>query len=88
VSEHWDDNFESTIRQSLPYLSPEAPLGPDADLRDLGLDSVQMVGVLIAVENEYDIQFPDEMLTEETFASPGNLWRAVRSLTGTSETAG
>ena len=84
----WDDKFEVTVRQCLPYLAPEAPLAPDANLVDLGLDSVQMVGVMVAIENQYGIQFPDEILTLETFSTPGNLWRVVTNLSNPSEEAG
>jgi acyl carrier protein len=84
VTDHWDRNFEATIRRSLPYLPPDASLEPDASLLDLGLDSVQMVGVMVAIEDQYGIQFPDEMLTAETFSTPGNLWLAVSSLGGAS----
>jgi acyl carrier protein len=88
VTDHWDENFEPTIRQSLPFLAPDTSLAPDVDLLALGLDSVRMVGVMVALENEYDIQFPDEVLTAETFATPGNLWQVVSTLITVSEGAG
>lgn len=80
MTDRWDEHFESTVRPSLPYLQPEASLTPDASLLDLGLDSVQMVSVLVAIEEKYGVEFPDDMLTVETFATPSNLWRAVSTL--------
>ncbi|GLK99160.1 phosphopantetheine-binding protein [Dactylosporangium matsuzakiense] len=88
MTDQWDDNFEATIRQSLPFLAPDVSLAPDVDLLALGLDSVRMVAVMVALENEYDVQFPDEVLTAETFATPGNLWRVVAALISVTETAG
>ncbi|MFI7635078.1 acyl carrier protein [Nonomuraea sp. NPDC049400] len=53
----------------------------EADLWELGMESLAMVGVMVAVEDEFGIEFPDELLTRETFRSLAVITDAVMSLT-------
>ncbi|KJF21442.1 acyl carrier protein [Rhodococcus sp. AD45-ID] len=41
----------------------------DADLYALGLTSHASVNVMLALEDSFDIEFPDELLRKSTFAS-------------------
>ena len=52
----------------------------DADLYKLGLTSHASVNVMLALEDEFDIEFPDEALKKSTFASVTNIARVVGSL--------
>ncbi|PBC37858.1 acyl carrier protein [Rhodococcus sp. ACPA4] len=47
----------------------------DADLYALGLTSHASVNVMLALEDSFDIEFPDELLRKSTFASV----RAIKS---------
>jgi acyl carrier protein len=60
------------------------PTGVDAgaDLYDLGLTSHASVNVMLALEDEFDVEFPDETLKKSTFASIDNIEQVVASLTG------
>ena len=49
----------------------------DSGLRELGLDSMQSIELLFALEDTFGVAMPDELLTEKTFASAGSLWQAV-----------
>jgi len=53
----------------------------DADLYELGLTSHASVNVLLALEDEFDIQFPKSALKKATFASINNIEAAITSLT-------
>ncbi|MBI3214158.1 MAG: acyl carrier protein [Mycobacterium sp.] len=52
----------------------------DADLYQLGLTSHASVNVMLALEDEFDIEFPDESLKKSTFASVENITQVVESL--------
>lgn len=54
---------------------------PSADLYDLGLTSHASVNVMLALEDEFDVEFPDESLKKSTFSSIDNIERVVSSLT-------
>jgi acyl carrier protein len=51
-----------------------------ADLYDLGLTSHASVDVMLALEDAFDIEFPDEVLKKATFASVHNIAQVVESL--------
>jgi acyl carrier protein len=51
-----------------------------ADLYELGLTSHASVDVMLALEEEFDIEFPDEVLKKSTFASVHNIAQVVEGL--------
>lgn len=55
-------------------------LGDDSDLYEAGLTSLTTVNLLLAIEDHFDIEFPDELLSRRTFQSIGALAQAVESL--------
>jgi acyl carrier protein len=61
------------LRPFLRLLPAEADLPMDAELGRLGLDSMQSIELLMALEQEFGVTIPDEKITVETFATPANL---------------
>jgi acyl carrier protein len=57
-------------------------LGEDTDLYEVGLTSHASVNVMLALEDAFDVEFPDRMLRKDTFASIGAISTAVGELTG------
>jgi len=55
-----------------------------ADLYELGLTSHASVNVMLALEDAFDIEFPDEALKKSTFASVSNIEQVVERLTESS----
>ena len=51
-----------------------------ADLYKLGLTSTASVNVMLALEEEFDIEFPDEVLKKSTFASVRNIEQVIEGL--------
>jgi acyl carrier protein len=51
-----------------------------ADLYELGLTSTASVNVMLALEEAFGIEFPDEMLKKSTFASVRNIEQVVEGL--------
>jgi acyl carrier protein len=51
-----------------------------ADLYELGLTSHASVDVMLALEEEFDIEFPDEVLKKSTFESVHNIAQVIESL--------
>jgi acyl carrier protein len=74
----------ATIREILAAhgrLSVDAgSLGDDSDLYFAGLTSLATVNVMLALENHFDIEFPDSMLSRKTFASLESIAEAVAEL--------
>ncbi|MBB5119025.1 acyl carrier protein [Streptomyces eurocidicus] len=78
----WDQQFEDILRRALPYMEPGETILADLELRDYGLDSLGIVDLLMDLESTYGVQFRDESLSRETFATPAGLWATLSSLTG------
>ncbi|HYB24530.1 MAG TPA: acyl carrier protein [Solirubrobacteraceae bacterium] len=55
-------------------------LTPDADLYQAGLSSHASVNVMLALEDHFDIEFPDHMLTSSAFESIAAIEAAVSTL--------
>jgi len=51
-----------------------------ADLYKLGLTSHASVDVMLALEDAFDIEFPDEVLKKSTFESVRNIAQVVEGL--------
>lgn len=55
-------------------------LADDSDLYDAGLTSLITVNLLLAIEDHFDVEFPDELLSRKTFQSINALAEAVEGL--------
>lgn len=66
---------------------PVAELADDSDLYNAGLTSLATVGLMLALEDGFDIEFPDAMLSRRTFGSIASLAAAVEELAGSTTPA-
>ncbi len=64
-------------------LSQDALVYPeDGDLYQAGMTSHASVNVMLALEGEFDIEFPDHMLKRSVFESMASMRDAIGQLTG------
>lgn len=79
VDQHpWDDVFEKLLRDALgavPSLPPDRLT--DVPLAEVGLDSLRIVGLLVAIEQAYGITITEDAPLTEMFRTPRTLWEAV-----------
>jgi acyl carrier protein len=57
-------------------------LADDADLYQAGMTSHASVSVMLALEDAFDIEFPESMLRKSTFESVSAIGAALSSLAG------
>jgi acyl carrier protein len=55
-------------------------LPAEADLYQCGLTSNASVNVMLALESEFDVEFPDRMVKRNLFRSISSIERALREL--------
>lgn len=60
--------------------TPVDDLPDDGDLYAAGLTSLNTVNLLLAIEDRFDVEFPDDLLSRRTFQSIDTLADAVESL--------
>lgn len=79
-----DPNTLATIKdlvvEHVEPIDSVDELADDAVLRDLGMDSMSALNLMLDLEEEFDVQFPEELLTDETFRSAASLAEAIEML--------
>lgn len=79
-----DPSLEARIRLVLKQhgrLARDADqLGRDDDLYQAGLSSHGSVNVMLALEAEFDLEFPDRLLTRSSFQSVGAIGASLSEL--------
>ena len=71
--------FTMMLRPFLKYAG-EAEITAETRLRDLGLDSMQAIELLFAIEDGFGVTLPDDKLVDETFETAGRLWAEIARL--------
>jgi acyl carrier protein len=71
--------FQDILRPHLPFAD-SGDLVESNELASLGLDSMSIVGLLADIEERFDVELPDDILNEATFATVGSLWQALSPL--------
>ncbi len=74
-----DPEFATMLRKVLKYAGDQE-ITPGSRLRDLGLDSMQAIELLFAIEDGYGVTLPDDKLVDATFETAGGLWAEVARL--------
>jgi acyl carrier protein len=59
---------------------PVDNVADEADLYDLGMTSFASVQLMLALEEAFDIEFPERMLNRKTFQSIASIDRSVSEL--------
>lgn len=57
------------VRRILGPSATNRPLPIDARLSELGVSSIKMVSLMLAIETEFDLTIPQSEITPENFAS-------------------
>jgi acyl carrier protein len=78
----WDDRYLVLLREHLPELPEGTVLESNTDLAAAGLDSVQLINLVMALEAEYGVTFADEHFTDDTFDTAGAVWKVLQELRG------
>ncbi len=69
------------VRQILGPPAANRPLPIDARLADLGMSSLKMVNLMLALEVQFDVSIPQEEITPENFASITSVEAVIVRLT-------
>jgi acyl carrier protein len=74
------DRVVGIVREILERRSVSRQILPDDDLREAGLNSLDMVNLMLAVEAEFDLKIPDADMTLRNFRSISAIEVLVASL--------
>jgi acyl carrier protein len=76
------EKIRKIIKDHGRLATPVETLSDDADLYQAGMTSHASVNVMLALEGEFDIEFPDAMLGRKVFESVASIQDAISKLTG------
>ena len=62
-------------------------IGDDTDLYAAGMSSFASVQIMLAIEEAFDLEFPDNLLNRKSFQSIAAITRTVEGLVGSAEAA-
>jgi len=77
-----DERVRQILAQHGRLPTPVEQLQADSDLYKAGLTSLATVGLMLALEDQFEIEFPDGLLSRRTFGSINAITAAVEQLTG------
>ena len=70
------------VRRMLSERSITGDLTEDADLRDVGLTSLDMVDLVLSVEYAFDVRIPEAQITPANFRSIAAIDALLNTLRG------
>lgn len=78
--QHADPTIRRVLRDHGRLGVDADKLTADTDLYQSGMTSHASVNVMLALEGEFDVEFPDHMLKRNVFRSIASIERALREL--------
>ncbi len=82
ISDQQVSDIREVLGQHARLSVDPGSLGLDDDLFEAGMSSHASVNVMLALEDRFDIEFPDAMLTRSAFATIGAIADGVGRLQG------
>jgi acyl carrier protein len=76
------EKIREILRQHGKLGTDVTVLAEDGDLYEAGMTSHASVNVMLALEGEFDIEFPDRMLKRSVFQSISAIKAAIEELQG------
>lgn len=77
-----DDQIRAVIAQHAQLAVAADALLDDADLYAVGMTSRASVSVMLALEDRFELEFPDRMLRRSVFGSIASIRAAIGELSG------
>lgn len=75
-----EDRVRGALDTALAGKVDVSGLSASDNLFDAGMTSHQTVQVMLALEDEFDVEFPDDRLNKATFSSIGSMVEALKDL--------
>ena len=72
------------VRQILGPGAASSPMPIDARFSELGLNSIKMVSLMLAIETEFELAIPQDDITPENFTSIATVEAMIERILGDS----
>ncbi|MDC0662365.1 phosphopantetheine-binding protein [Marinobacter sp. SS21] len=81
------EKIQQCLVEHLRMVSAAEDIDPNAELTTLGLTSMAATNLLIDLEDEFGVEFSDDLLTPEVFRTVASLETAIEGLLADQVTA-
>lgn len=71
------DGVRDIVGEQLGFAVRDYEVAPDDNLWDLGMTSLNCVGLMLAIEDTFDVELPENRLNEDTFRTMTTIAAAV-----------
>jgi acyl carrier protein len=75
-----DPDLERILRTHARFLAPGTHIDPDLSIASLGVDSLDIIELVVELEGRFDVEIPPDQVTPETFSTPASIWRLLCQL--------
>jgi acyl carrier protein len=75
-----EPSLEQILRAHARFLAAGADIDPDLPLASLGVDSLDIIELVVKLEDMFDVEIPPDRVTPETFATPASIEQLLRQL--------
>ncbi|MGH8773896.1 MAG: acyl carrier protein [Jiangellaceae bacterium] len=72
-----DVQVRALLEERLKVSGNGAVIAGDASLSDLGLDSIAILSMVVGLEQEFDVEIPDQDVSLDNFGSVASIVRYV-----------
>jgi acyl carrier protein len=73
-------DLEQILRTHARFLAPGTDIDPDLSISSLGVDSLDIIELVVQLEGKFDVEIPLDQVTPETFSTPRSIWRLLCEL--------
>jgi acyl carrier protein len=77
-----DETIRSILAEHVRFFVDIENIGDHDDLYQMGMTSHATVNVMLALEDEFDVEFSESMLSKSTFESVSAIRLALNEMTG------
>ena len=82
-----NDRIRAILKENAHLPVDIAILSDEQNLYDAGMSSHSTVNVMLALEDEFEVEFPPRLLRRSVFSSVASIASAVNELCGNTELA-
>jgi acyl carrier protein len=75
-----EDKIANVVHQLLKDRAADKPFDLQDNLLSVGLTSLDMTNLVLSIEGEFSIRFPDRVITPANFRSVATIGRLLRDL--------
>lgn len=75
-----ESKLEQILRRHARFLAAGIDIDPDLSLESLGVDSLDIIELIVQIECRFDVAIPPDRINPETFSTPASIWRLLCQL--------